>query len=120
MTTQRETTRQTAATILAADTGGTFTDLAAYDRNGPIAYSKSLTTYDDLVRGVMDLRAQGAHRPRRGRLIKFGTTLIINTLVERTGAKTALVTTEGFRDVSKSAAATGPYLRPVLSPRSGR
>ena len=36
--------------ILAADTGGTFTDLAAYDdATGSVVYSKSLTTYDDLV-----------------------------------------------------------------------
>src|SRR5689334_10620311 len=41
--------------ILAADTGGTFTDLAAYEKgSGRMVYTKSLTTYDDLVRGVMD------------------------------------------------------------------
>ena len=41
--------------IVAADTGGTFTDLAAYDRDsGRLVYTKSLTTYGDLVDGVMD------------------------------------------------------------------
>ncbi|OGA20788.1 MAG: 5-oxoprolinase [Betaproteobacteria bacterium RIFCSPLOWO2_02_FULL_65_24] len=85
--------------ILAADTGGTFTDLAAYDRaGGRIVYAKSLTTYDDLVRGVMDCLAKARIDLREVELIKFGTTLIINTFVQRTGAKAALVTTEGFRD----------------------
>ena len=41
--------------IIAADTGGTFTDLAAYDRKtGRLAYTKSLTTYGNLVDGVLD------------------------------------------------------------------
>ena len=35
----------------------------------------------------------------RVEVVKFGTTLVINTFIQRNGAKTALVTTEGFRDV---------------------
>jgi N-methylhydantoinase A len=86
--------------ILAADTGGTFTDLAAYDRErGRIIYTKSLTTYDNLVDGVMDCLHKAGIALDRAEVVKFGTTLVINTFVERTGAKTALVTTEGFRDV---------------------
>lgn len=86
--------------ILAADTGGTFTDLAAYDReHGRIIYTKSLTTYGDLVDGVMDCLQKAHIELARAEVVKFGTTLVINTFVERTGAKTALLTTEGFRDV---------------------
>lgn len=86
--------------IVAADTGGTFTDLAVYDREaGRVLYSKSLTTYDDLVNGVIDCVRKVDVDLREAELIKFGTTIVINTFVQRSGAKTALVTTSGFRDV---------------------
>ena len=85
--------------ILAADTGGTFTDLAAYDRDGRrVLYSKSLTTYGDLTEGVMDCVRKAGIDLREAELIKFGTTLVINTFLQRNGARTALVTTRGFRD----------------------
>jgi N-methylhydantoinase A len=86
--------------ILAADTGGTFTDLAAFDREqGRVIYTKSLTTHGDLVDGVMDCIRKAGIDLGRAEVVKFGTTLVINTFIERTGARTALVTTEGFRDV---------------------
>jgi N-methylhydantoinase A len=86
--------------ILAADTGGTFTDLAAFDRErGRVIYTKSLTTHGDLVDGVMDCIRKAGIDLSRAEVVKFGTTLVINTFIERSGAKTALVTTEGFRDV---------------------
>ncbi len=86
--------------ILAADTGGTFTDLAAYDREkGRVIYTKSLTTYGDLVDGVMDCVAKAGIALGAAEVVKFGTTLVINTFIERSGAKTALVTTAGFRDL---------------------
>ena len=85
--------------IVAADTGGTFTDLAAFDRErGQIIYAKSLTTHNDLVEGVMDCIRKVDINLAEAAVVKFGTTLVINTFVERTGAKTALLTTEGFRD----------------------
>jgi N-methylhydantoinase A len=88
------------ASLLAADTGGTFTDLAAFDRDtGRIVYSKSLTTYDNLVNGVMDCIAKAGVNLSDVELVKFGTTLVINTFVQRNGAKTALITTEGHRDI---------------------
>jgi N-methylhydantoinase A len=86
--------------ILAADTGGTFTDLAAYDsETGSIQYTKSLTTYGDLVDGVMDCLRKADIDLSRAEVVKFGTTLVINTYVQRNGARAALVTTAGFRDV---------------------
>jgi N-methylhydantoinase A len=86
--------------ILAADTGGTFTDLAAYDdATGSVVYSKSLTTYDDLVEGMMRCIAKTSLQMRDAASVKFGTTLVINTYVQRNGARTALVTTAGFRDI---------------------
>jgi len=86
--------------ILAADTGGTFTDLAAYDREkGRVIYTKSLTTYGDLVDGVMDCIRKAEIPLGAVEVVKFGTTLVINTFIQRNGAKTALVTTAGFRDL---------------------
>lgn len=60
-------------------------------------YTKSLTTYGDLVDGVMDCLHKAGIDLGRAEVVKFGSTLVINTSIERTGAKTALVTTEGFR-----------------------
>jgi N-methylhydantoinase A len=86
--------------ILAADTGGTFTDLAAYDsETGIVRYTKSLTTYGDLVDGVTDCLRKAGVELSRAEVVKFGTTLVINTYVQRNGARAALITTAGFRDV---------------------
>ena len=85
--------------IVAVDTGGTFTDIAAYDLEaGTVVYAKALTTYDDLVDGVMTCVAEAGVDLSRAMLAKHGTTLVINTLLQRTGARAALVTTKGFRD----------------------
>lgn len=85
--------------IVAADTGGTFTDLAAFDtESGEIRYAKSLTTYGDLVTGLLDCIRKAEINLADVDLIKFGTTLVINTYVQQNGSRTALVTTQGFRD----------------------
>ena len=85
--------------IVAVDTGGTFTDIAAYDlETGTVGYAKALTTYDDLVEGVMACVAEAGVALERAILAKHGTTLVINTLLQRQGARAALVTTKGFRD----------------------
>ena len=85
--------------IVAVDTGGTFTDIAAFDADrGEVAYAKALTTYGDLVDGVMDCVRTAGVDLSRALLAKHGTTLVINTLLQRSGARVALVTTKGFRD----------------------
>ena len=114
--------------IVAADTGGTFTDLAAFDREqGRVVYTKSLTTHDDLVEGVMDCIGKAGIDLAEAEVVKFGTTLVINAFVERTGAKMALLTTEGFRDSLEIGRGNRPipfdfrYKRhPVLVPRDLR
>ena len=89
----------TMSLIVAVDTGGTFTDIAAFDmEKGEVAYAKALTTYGDLVEGVMDCVAEAKVDLGRALLAKHGTTLVINTLLQRSGARAALVTTKGFRD----------------------
>jgi N-methylhydantoinase A len=86
--------------IVSIDTGGTFTDLAAFDvASGRITYTKSLTTYGNLADGVSDCMAKAGVDLSRTSLFKHGTTLVINALIQRNGARTALVTTRGFRDI---------------------
>ncbi|MCY3915823.1 MAG: hydantoinase/oxoprolinase family protein [Chloroflexi bacterium] len=90
-------------TLLAIDIGGTFTDLVALDiASGRIAVEKLLTTYPDpsaaVLEGLASLLEKSRLAPGSIRYVVHGTTLITNTLIERTGAKTALLATEGFRD----------------------
>jgi N-methylhydantoinase A len=85
---------------LAADVGGTFTDIAAFDAaSGGIRYGKTLTTPDRLIAGVGDGVAKASVSFARTGMFLHGTTVAINTMLERTGARTALLTTRGFRDI---------------------
>ncbi|MBI3456624.1 MAG: hydantoinase/oxoprolinase family protein [Candidatus Rokubacteria bacterium] len=79
------------------DVGGTFTDLVAIESgSGTIRSRKVLTTADAPARGVLyGLQALGA----RATAIAHGTTIVTNAVVEGKAARTALVTTRGFRDV---------------------
>ena len=86
--------------IFAVDIGGTFTDLVACDLDtGAVSYSKSPTTYGNFGDGIFDCIRKAAVEPRDALFVKHGTTLVINSLLQRAGAKTALATTRGFRDV---------------------
>jgi N-methylhydantoinase A len=84
---------------VAIDIGGTFTDLVGFDdRTKCFAEAKSLTTPPDLVQGIIDcLRNSGLAAHAIDELI-HGSTIAINTLIERKGASTALVVTRGTRD----------------------
>ena len=93
----------TAEILLAIDIGGTFTDLVALDTaGGRIAVEKLLTSSPDPSQAVIDgarrLLAKAKIQPEAIRYVTHGTTLITNTLIERKGAKTALLATAGFRD----------------------
>ncbi|HEX4261843.1 MAG TPA: hydantoinase/oxoprolinase family protein [Acetobacteraceae bacterium] len=87
---------------LAVDIGGTFTDLAL-EHPGGLATLKVLTTPAEPERGVLEGVAEILRRARVGAdavgLVIHGTTLATNAIIERKGARTALVTTQGFRDV---------------------
>jgi N-methylhydantoinase A len=86
--------------MVAVDIGGTFTDLVAYNLDTKsLSYTKSLTTYEDLGLGVFDCIRKSAIDMRDVMFVKHGTTLVINALIQRNGARTALLTTRGFRDV---------------------
>ena len=85
------------------DIGGTFTDLLVFDADsGRFHIGKPLTTPDEPSRAVTDglvatLSVAGLG-PAAVRGIVHGTTLVTNAIIERKGAKTALLTTRGFRD----------------------
>ncbi len=91
------------AILLAVDIGGTFTDIVALDmQRGSAHVEKLLTTYPDpsaaVLSGISDLLEKACLVPESIRYVVHGTTLITNTLIERKGAKTALLATAGFRD----------------------
>jgi N-methylhydantoinase A len=85
---------------LSADVGGTFTDVAAFDETtGELRLGKTLTTPARLVAGVEGGVAKAGAQFRAARLFLHGTTIAVNTILERTGATCALITTQGFRDI---------------------
>src|SRR3954467_2875448 len=85
---------------VAVDIGGTFTDLVAYDHEGGnVLYAKSPTTYGNFVEGILDCFDKVKLEPKTANFVNHGTTLVINSLIQRKGAKAALVTTKGFRDL---------------------
>src|SRR5689334_1049330 len=85
---------------LAADIGGTFTDIAIFDdKSGALTFGKSLSTPDRLVDGISSGVEKAGSNYAAASLFLHGSTVAINTILERTGAKTALITTDGFRDV---------------------
>jgi N-methylhydantoinase A len=87
---------------LAADIGGTFTDIVL--ENGARRWSGKLLTTTHapeiaVLEGAAQLIAEAGIRPEDVSVFIHGTTLATNALIERKGAKTAFITTEGFRDV---------------------
>ena len=86
---------------LGVDIGGTFTDVVL-EVGGRRFTTKILTTQEaperGVIKGIRDVLAEASVSPEDVSVIIYGTTLATNLLIERKGAATALVTTEGFRD----------------------
>ncbi|MCC7425787.1 MAG: hydantoinase B/oxoprolinase family protein [Alphaproteobacteria bacterium] len=90
--------------VAAFDIGGTFTDLVLLDRaTGALHLHKCLTTPDDPARGALggldDLLGRVGVRHDAIAEIVHGTTIVTNAIIERRGARTALITTRGYRDI---------------------
>ena len=89
--------------IATADIGGTFTDLVMLSEDGSLSIDKRLSTRDDYGRavteGICHLLEAGGRKPQDLAEIRHGTTVATNAILERQGARTALITTAGFRDV---------------------
>jgi N-methylhydantoinase A len=88
---------------IGVDVGGTFTDFVLHDpARNLVATGKRLTTPDDpseaIVAGIARLLEETGLKPADLHSIVHGTTLVTNTIIERTGCKVGLLTTDGFRD----------------------
>jgi N-methylhydantoinase A len=85
------------------DIGGTFTDLVFLDEAGNVQRAKVLSTPDDyslgIAQGLTQAMAEGGIATGAITQIMHGTTVATNALLEGKGARVALITTEGFRDV---------------------
>ena len=93
--------------VLGIDIGGTFTDLVTVDKSGTVTFVKTASTPEDQSSGVLaGLNLMAEHLgigladllARTDRIV-HGMTVATNALLERKGAKVALLTTEGHRDV---------------------
>src|SRR5277367_2483566 len=84
--------------IVGVDIGGTFTDLVGVI-DGELVTSKTSTVPADPTAGVAESLRLADCDPRLLAEVLHGSTIAINTVLERKGARTALVTTKGFRDV---------------------
>jgi N-methylhydantoinase A len=95
------------------DVGGTFTDAVLVDGTGRLLSAKAFTTPSDRSQGVIDavhaVMAQSSLAPDDVRDIVHGSTTGTNALIERTGARTGLLTTAGFRDLLE----IGRVMRPM-------
>src|ERR1700676_2718942 len=108
--------------------GGTFTDLVVYDsRTSEVRTAKLLTTPRDITAGIFQSFDQVSANLAETAYVKHGTTTAINTALERSGARTALITTKGFRDILELGRGNRPdafdlfYKRlPPLVPRNLR
>ena len=115
-------------TRIATDIGGTFTDLVCLSKesNGEskITIAKSSTTPANYEEGILDTINKANISLHEVDLFVHGTTVVINAFTEKKVAKTALITTEGFRDVLEIARSNRPDLfnfnfqkQPPLVPR---
>lgn len=98
---------------VASDIGGTFTDLV-WLRDGHVHAVKSDTTPPHFHNGLLHAVSKAELDLKDVAFFAHGSTVVINTLTERKGAKTALLTTEGFRDVLEIARGNTPD---IFNPR---
>ncbi len=104
---------------VATDIGGTFTDLVFVTPEGEVVTGKSHTTPAQFEKGVMDVIAANNISPSQFASFVHGTTIVINAITERKGAKVGLLTSDGFRDVLEIGRGTRPdffnleYRKPV-------
>ena len=114
--------------LIGIDIGGTFTDVVTFDEETrQLTHAKRPSYPDDLVRGIRQALTDDEVPLGAVSVIRHGTTVVINAILQRVGATTALVTTSGFRDVLEIGRTNRPqsynmfYDRdPALVPRERR
>jgi N-methylhydantoinase A len=104
-------------TRLGVDVGGTFTDLVALSAEGELVTAKVPSTPRDQSEGVMNALGTSEVEADAVVALAHGMTVATNALLERRGARTALVTTEGFRDVLEIARQDRPSLYDLTQDR---
>ena len=105
---------------LAADIGGTFTDLVLLDEDGTLHVHKTPSTPDDFKAGVLNgvkhITTAIAGEAKQNALLAdidyfvHGATVVLNALIQRKLPTTALITTQGFRDVLEIMRTNNPYM----------
>jgi len=109
---------------IAIDTGGTFTDFVLFDRESKqLCFHKAASTPDDPSRSLIDglveiVQQSGSPTPAQIELLIHGTTVATNAVLQRRGARTAFVTTQGFRDVLHIQRQDRPHMYDLRSRRS--
>jgi N-methylhydantoinase A len=107
---------------LGIDVGGTFTDLVLFSEDsGALVVEKVPSVPSDPSEGIMDgirrILARAGAAPRDVAYVAHGTTVATNTLLQRHGARTALITTRGFRDLLEIARQRRPSLYDLRAPK---
>jgi N-methylhydantoinase A len=90
--------------MIGVDVGGTFTDIVYCDMvSGEVAIHKVSTTLDDpsraILQGVAEIRATNGVAPGSVDYLLHGTTTATNAVLKNKGARTGMVTNQGFRDI---------------------
>lgn len=101
--------------IVGVDVGGTFTDLYAYDdRSRRFHVQKLASTPDEpqraIIKGLRAICAEAGIDLKQVRRVEHGTTVATNTLIQKKGAKVALITTKGFRDLLEIQRQVRPHM----------
>ncbi|HYB40646.1 MAG TPA: hydantoinase/oxoprolinase family protein, partial [Candidatus Methylomirabilis sp.] len=107
---------------LGIDVGGTFTDLVLFsEESGALIVEKVPSVPSDPSEGIMDgiarILASAGAPPEAVGYVAHGTTVATNTLLQRHGARTALITTRGFRDLLEIARQRRPSLYDLNAPK---
>ncbi|MBS1868591.1 MAG: hydantoinase/oxoprolinase family protein [Actinobacteria bacterium] len=84
---------------VATDVGGTFTDSAVLDEHGHVSFEKAPSTPADYSQGIVDCLGRHDFTAEEISSMVHGSTVVINAVIQRKGAKTAFLTTDGFRDL---------------------
>ncbi len=108
-------------TLVGIDVGGTFTDAVLVGEDGRLTIAKVATRPDDIGSGLVgalaSVLARAGAEPGDVRYLAHGTTMATNAIVQRTTARTALVTNEGFRDVLEIGTQMRPRVYDLWTPQ---
>jgi N-methylhydantoinase A len=111
MMADRPTEDMMGSRVIAVDVGGTFIDIVSIDREtGEVAVEKQPSTPERLADEVLMALGRLPGTPADIGRVLHGSTVAVNTLLQRTGAKVGLVTTRGFRDVLELARGNRPFI----------